>query len=133
MTSLRSLTVLLLLILSSPAFASSKSTYQVKDLTPTFWRFWDEARGKPEAEQLRLVRERLIAAHPDVYTAEVINLDTALPFDEALAKRWPRFMAFAGPHLDTARKLSASLREELPQYEARFRRTFPDLAYTGEV
>jgi len=130
---LRSLTVLLLLTLSVPAFASSKPTYQVKDLTPSFWRFWDEARGKPEAEQLRLLRERLIAAHPDVYTAEVINLDTSLPFDEALAKRWPRFMAFAGAHLETARKLSASLRKDLPQYEARFRRTFPDLAYTGEV
>ncbi len=131
----RSLTLGLLLFVSLPALATPQaaSTYTVKDLTPTFWRFWDEARGKPEAEQLRLLRERVIAAHPDVYTAEVLTLDTSRPFDEALARRWPRFLSFTGAHLDTARTLSASLKQDLPRYEARFRKTFPDLAYTGEV
>ena len=131
----RTLTLGLLLFVSLPALATPRpaSTYTVKDLTPTFWRFWDEARAKPEAEQLRLLRERVIAAHPDVYTAEVLTLDTSRPFDEALAKRWPRFLSFAGAHLDTARTLSASLKQDLPRYEARFRKTFPDLAYTGEV
>ncbi len=132
MTFLRTLTLGLLLF-SLPALATPKPTYTVKDLTPTFWRFWDEARGKPQAEQLRLLREHVVATHPDVYTAEVLTLDTTLPLDEALAQRWPRFLAFAGKHLDTARGLSASLKEELPRYEERFRRTFPDLAYTGEV
>ena len=131
----RTLTLGLLFFVSLPALATPRpaSTYTVKDLTPTFWRFWDEARAKPEVEQLRLLRERVIAAHPDVYTAEVLTLDTSRPFDEALAKRWPRFLSFAGPHLDTARTLSASLKQDLPRYEARFRKTFPDLAYTGEV
>jgi hypothetical protein len=131
----RTFTLGLLLFVSLPALATPKaaSTYTVKDLTPTFWRFWDEARGKPEAEQLRLLRERVIAAHPDVYTAEVLTLDTSRPFDEALARRWPRFLSFTGAHLDTARTLSASLKQDLPRYEARFRKTFPDLAYTGEV
>jgi hypothetical protein len=133
MLLLRTLTCGLLLLLSLPALATPKPTYTVRDLTPTFWRFWDEARGKPEAEQLRLLREHVVATHPDVYTAEVLNLDTTLPLDEALAQRWPRFLAFAGKHLDTARGLSASLKQDLPRYEARFRRTFPDLAYTGEV
>jgi len=133
MTFLRTLTLGLLLLFSLPALATPKPTYTVKDLTPTFWRFWDEARGKPQAEQLRLLREHVVATHPDVYTAEVLTLDTTLPLDEALAQRWPRFLAFAGKHLDTARGLSASLKEELPRYEDRFRRTFPDLAYTGEV
>ncbi len=133
MTFLRTLTLGLLLLFSLPALATPKPTYTVKDLTPTFWRFWDEARGKPQAEQLRLLREHVVATHPDVYTAEVLTLDTTLPLDEALAQRWPRFLAFAGKHLDTARGLSAALKEELPRYEERFRRTFPDLAYTGEV
>lgn len=60
-------------------------------------------------------------------------LDATRPLDETLAQRWPRYLSFAGKHLDTARTLSASLKRELPLFEARFRRTFPDLAYTGEV
>jgi hypothetical protein len=133
MTSPRPLALGLLLLFSLPVFATPKPTYTVKDLTPTFWRFWDEARDKPEAEQLRLLRERVVATHPDVYTAGVLNLDTTRPLDEALAQRWPRYLSFAGAHLDTARALSASLKRDMPRYEARFRRTFPDLAYTGEV
>jgi hypothetical protein len=129
----RTLTLGLLLLLSLPALATPKPTYTVKDLTPTFWRFWDKARGKPEAEQLRLLREHVVATHPDVYTAEVLTLDPSRPLDEELARRWPRFLSFAGKHLDSARTLSASLKKDLPHYEARFRRTFPDLAYTGEV
>lgn len=53
MNHLRGLTLISLLLLTLPALVAPKPFYTVKDLTPTFWRFWDKARDKPEAEQLR--------------------------------------------------------------------------------
>lgn len=126
----------LALVLSLPLAAHAaapRATYRVHDLTPTFWAYWDEARDLPAEEQVRLFEERVVARHPDVYTARVLGLDPDVPLRAALRERWPKFLAFVGAQLPLARKLSASVGHELPRYDARFREAFPDFAYTGDV
>lgn len=107
--------------------------YQVHDLTQTFWRFWDEAQGLPEVEQVRLLEEQVIAGHPDVYTANVLALAPEKPLRDELLRRWPRFLKFVGAHLPLARRLSDSIGRDLPRYDAGFRAAFPDFDYDGEV
>jgi hypothetical protein len=125
---------LLLCALPSAAWADAPPfSYRVVDAMPTFWRYWEKAHGLPEAEQVRLFHKQVVAAHPDLYTANVLGFDAQRPFDAELAKRYPKYFQWVSPHFDTMRRLSAELRLQLPSYEARFRRTFPDLRYTGEV
>ena len=128
--------LVLALVLALPCVAlaaAPEPAYRVLDLTPTFWRYWDEAQGKPGPEQVQLFRERVAAAHPDVYTPQVLGLDAEQPLDAELRKRWPLFLGFVGPQLPLARRLSASIGQELPRFDATFRRAFPDFAYDGEV
>jgi uncharacterized protein YijF (DUF1287 family) len=113
--------------------SATPATYQVHDDTQTFWRFWDHAKDLPEAAQLRLLQREVVQKRPDIYAASVIGLDPAKPYSSELAARWPKFLAFAGPSLPLARKLSSSIGRDLPKYDARFRKTFPDFAYTGDV
>lgn len=133
---LRSLLIPMVLGLGACAHAPTpapRPKYQVHDLTQTFWRYWDQAQGLPEAEQVRLFEEQVIAAHPDVYTAKVLSLDAEKPLREELLRRWPRFLKFVGERLPLARKLSESIGRDLPRYDARFRAAFPDFDYDGEV
>ena len=123
-----------LLALLVPRTAPARAPrYRVHDLTPTFWRYWDEAHALPAPEQLRLFQERVVAAHPHVYTPRVLSLDADRPLGEALAAHWPRFLGFVGPHLPLARELSARVGQDLPRYDSRFRKAFPDFAYAGDV
>jgi hypothetical protein len=105
----------------------------VHDLTPTFWRYWEQAERSPVEEQVRLFEQQVVAAHPDVYTAAVLGLPPEQPFHQALLERWPKFLAFAGPRLPLARKLSETIGRDLPRFDARFRAAFPDFAYSGDV
>ncbi|KFE58447.1 hypothetical protein [Hyalangium minutum] len=112
---------------------ASPSTYRVVDAMPTFWQYWEQAQGLEQAEQVRLFREQVVAAHPALYTAEVLGFDAKQPFEAELARRYPKYWQWVSPHFDTMRRLSEELRQKLPFYEARFRQTFPDLNYTGEI
>lgn len=112
---------------------AARASYQIRDLTPTFWRFWDEAALLTEAEQLQLLEAKVVRAHPEVYTARVLGLDMDKPLSAELADRWPKFLKFAGATLPLARTLSDSIGRDLPSYDASFRKAFPDFAYTGEV
>ncbi|MBF5042051.1 hypothetical protein FGE12_06565 [Aggregicoccus sp. 17bor-14] len=132
---MRASSLILIALLALPALAAAppKPGYRVHDFTPTFWRYWDEAKDKPQAEQVRLFEERVVRAHPEVYNATVLTLEKDKPLGPQLAERWPRAMAFVGPHLDVARMLSGRVGKDLPRYDARFRKAFPDFAYTGDV
>jgi hypothetical protein len=118
---------------SSDAPGKVTASYRVHDLTPTFWKYWDGAEKLPVEEQVRLFVEQVVAAHPDVYTPHVIGLKADEPMERALLRRWPRFLGFVGAQLPLARKLSSQIGRELPNYDARFRKAFPDFAYTGDV
>lgn len=117
----------------SVAEVHPKPTYTVRDLTPTFWRFWAEAQHQSEAEQVALFEAQVVRAHPEVYTAGVLGLNADKPLTDELKTRWPKFLAFAGAQLPLARELSKSIGVDLPRYDASFREAFPDFAYAGEV
>ena len=127
--------VLVLVLAALPALAAAphKPGYRVHDFTPTFWRYWDEAKDKTPEEQVRLFQQRVVQAHPEVYNATVLTLDKDKPLVEHYLQAWPKVMAFVGPHLDVARMLSTRVGKDLPRYDARFRKSFPDFAYTGDV
>src|SRR5687767_6870075 len=42
-------------------------SYRVHDLTPVFWRFWDQAAELPQADQVRLFQDQVVPAHLHVY------------------------------------------------------------------
>ena len=109
------------------------ATYQVIDLTPEFWTFWAAAQEKSLDVQKRLLKSMLVDRHPDVYAAHVLNLDTDIPFETALNERYERWLPLISPHIATMKKVSARIAADLPEYEASFRQTFPDMSYTGDV
>jgi hypothetical protein len=105
----------------------------VVDATPLYWAFEEKARGAPLEEQARLFRRMVVDARPELYTAEVLGFEESKPFDEQLAARYTRVAPMIAPLLPTMRRLSTDLVRDLPAHEASFRRTFPDLAYDGEI
>ena len=111
----------------------SDASYEVIDLMPAFWVFWSKASGLPVGEQQQLVRSMLVDRYPDVYAAEVINLDAEKPFGVALDERYERWLPLISPHIATMKEVSAEIAADLPRYESSFKAAFPDMQYGGKV
>jgi hypothetical protein len=112
-------TVLLALALSAAPDPPAPGPCAANDLMPTFWKYWDAAKGLPREEQVRLFEERVIGEHPAVYAGVFGDLDKQIPkvVGESLDKM---------PSVETdMRALSAKLSDELPKQIARFREAFP--------
>ncbi len=109
------------------------ASYEVIDLMPAFWDFWSKASELPVSEQQQLVRSMLVDRYPDVYTAEVINLDTEKPFEAALDERYERWLPLISSHIATMREVSAEIAADLPRFESSFKAVFPDMQYDGKV
>jgi len=107
--------------------------YRVINEMPRFWRFWKEAEALDPPQQARLFHETVVKEQPGLYAARVLGLDDRKPYEEMLVQRWKRVFPLVLPHFDTVRRLSEDLEQDLPRYDARFRRVFPDMAYTGDV
>jgi hypothetical protein len=117
----------------APAPAATPG-YTVINEMPRFWRFYDQAHDKDPDTQARLYLELVVAGAPELYSPYVLSLDKkGLSFEAALAERLVLVRERLVPHYDDVRKLSVQLERELPRYDARFRREFPDMAYTGKV
>ena len=113
---------------------AAKPGYSVINEMPRFWRYYEQAHDKDPATQARLYQELVVAGAPHLYSPYVLSLDTpGLSFEEALTRRLTMVKERLEPHYDNVRKLSATLEQDLPRYDARFRREFPDMAYTGKV
>ena len=108
-------------------------TYRVIDLMPAFWRFWAGAQRLPPERHAALLRQTLFIAHPEVYNATVLGLDSTKPLADELERRYARWLPRLQPHIERMRHVSQQIADDLPRYEATFRAAFPDLAYDGEV
>lgn len=117
----------------APVAAQSAASYRVIDITPDFWAFWSAAHGKPLEEQQRLLQTMLLERHPHIYTAHVLTLPDDEPLEEAMNARYERWLPRISPHIETMKKVSERIASDLPEYERSFRKTFPDMRYTGNV
>jgi hypothetical protein len=120
---------LLALALSTPAVPAARvmlaaapaptAPCAATDLMPTFWKYWDAAKGLPRDEQVRLFQERVMGAHAAIYGGVFEGMDKQIPkvVGESLDKM---------PSVEAGmRELSARLSDELPRQIARFREAFP--------
>lgn len=112
---------------------STPATYRTVNLMPEFWSFYDKARTLPVDAQGAVFARTVVKSHPEVYNHAVIGGDTSKPFEQMVADRYVKVQSLIGPRMDLMRAVSARIGQDLPRYEARFRKTFPDLAYKGEL
>jgi Predicted Zn-dependent protease (DUF2268) len=110
-----------------------QASYHVIDLMPAFWDFWAQAQSLPEEARPALFRKVVVSCAPQAYAAGVIGLAPDKPYETELARRYHRVQSLIGDRMDAMRRLSERIALDLRGYEATFRRTFPDLAYRGDI
>ncbi|MGY2134143.1 DUF2268 domain-containing putative Zn-dependent protease [Hymenobacter sp. HD11105] len=108
-------------------------SYTVIDLMPDFWKFWRQAQGKDEQTQIQLFKQLVSKPHPEVYNNDVLGGSPGKTFDEDLPQRYPKIQAMVQPKMAIVERLSRQIGKDLPRYESRFRKTFPDLNYNGRI
>ncbi len=129
---LRSVCLLYVFLLASGAAlcGADTATPHVIDVMPDFWRFWEEAQGKPVADQVKLFRETVVSKYPGLFGKGVIQLG-GVPDperDRALDERLAKYMAELPPQIPAMRKLSNQLGRSLQEYARGFQQEFPDYA-----
>lgn len=122
-------------VLGSPAKAPprGKESYTVVDAMPAFWDFWAQAKDLDEPAQVRLFQQLVVGRYPEVYNREVMGGPKNETFAEALPGRYHLMQGYVLPKMAIVKRLSRQIGKSLPRYEKRFRRTFPDLTYTGRI
>ena len=108
-------------------------SYRVVDLMPAFWDFWAQAQAVDESARPALFKQMVVSRAPQAYAPSIIGLAPDKPYDEELARRYHRVQAMVANRMDLMRRLSGRIARDLRGYEATFRRTFPDLAYRGDI
>ncbi len=101
------------------------SSLQVVDATAAYFAFWDRHADAPLDVQVERFVAEVVAAHPQLYTPEVLGLDEA-SFDDALATRLREVLPLTAARLDDVRATHAEVQSELAEYQASFTRAFPD-------
>ncbi|MGE0328631.1 MAG: hypothetical protein AB7S68_40325 [Polyangiaceae bacterium] len=107
------------------------SNYQVVDLMPEWWSYWEAAQSEPPARRVELFLEGMPKQHPAVFSANVLSKDPSVPFD--LNARVSEFLEGAEPLVPSMRAISRNIRRDLPDHQASFQRAFPDFAWDGTV
>jgi hypothetical protein len=115
--------------------APGLAAIQVIDATPPFWAFWDGAQGKPKEERAQRFLDTVVAAHPELYGAGVLQEDavTGTPRKDDAAKRISVYLEDVAPYIARMRALSASIDVHFHAYARDFSGTFPDFAPKSPV
>jgi len=131
------MTIVSLVLLAAAALAQAPAPtaekFEVIDTMPVYWQFWEVARDKPVAEQSELFQKMVAAKYPELYTVEVLNLDTDKSLHDALNTRYVGTYERNRPYVDAMRKVSSEMRAQLDGYLASFRKEFPDFDYRGRI
>ena len=102
--------------------AAAAASCRVIDATADFWPLVDRLAEATPAEQAAAFREDVIARFPELYTRDVLGTDDSRQLDkEAVAT-----LAAARRNRMHARQTERTLVREIPDYIARFRKSFPD-------
>ncbi|UYZ57660.1 DUF2268 domain-containing protein [Hymenobacter latericus] len=109
------------------------ATYQVINLMPAFEEFWQKARTQDEATQVKLFQQLLADRYPEVYNNSVLGGPADKTFADVLPMRYAKVQSMVLPKMDLVLRLSKQIGQDLPRYEASFRKTFPDLDYRGRL
>jgi len=107
----------------------------VLDTTPAFFRFWSAAAGKPEPERVRLFLDTVVAAHPELFTPDVLGKaavsgGAADTDPQAIVAAYLRDVA---PLVARMQVISDSIHRDLNDYARDFTKTFPDYAAVTPV
>jgi hypothetical protein len=108
---------------------------KVIDATPAFWTFWKAAAGKSDARRAQLFLERVVAPHPELFSAAVLGDSSALAGTEAKdpQRTAATYLQDVAPFVPAMRRLSTVLHSDLDRYARDFTATFPDFAPTTPV
>jgi len=134
----RAFPVALAVLFSAPAVAGAKPAapapgYRVVNLMPEYWAFHAKTKGlAPEAQAVLFTRE-IAHRHPDIYAPGVIGIADGKPVDAEITRRYKLISEMIGPQMDVMRKVSDRIASALKKYETTFRKSFPDLAYSGDI
>ena len=112
----------------------SNSSYEIIDLMPDFWHFYVASKDVDIKEQARLFKEMVAEKHTEIYATKVIWLDETKPYDEALMARYIAWSERSTvEQINIIKRMSDSIAKNMVEYEEKFRTTFPDFSYTGQV
>ncbi len=112
----------------------SNSTYGIIDLMPDFWLFYAASKDLDVQEQARLFKTMVAEKHAEVYAAKVIWLDETKPYDEAIMARYIAWSERSTTEqINIIKRMSDSIAKNMAEYEEKFRATFSDFSYSGQV
>lgn len=104
--------------------SDAASAYKTVDVMPDFWRFWEQAPGKPLPERVALFRQMVIQPHQALYDATVGTVD-----DQRLSE----YLGSIDKYVPALRRLSGQLVREVSTNYTGFKKIFPDMAWSGTV
>jgi len=108
---------------------------QVIDAMPAFWRFWGAAADKPEAVRVRMFRDTVVAAHPELFDTGVLGPGAiagpgAHADPDAIVGR---YLSDVTPFIPRMQRISETVRSHIGAYAADFSRQFPLFAPAAPV
>jgi hypothetical protein len=127
------------ILLSSTAIAAdvkpaaAAQGYRVINLMPDYWDFYEKTRHlapQAQAEQFNLM---IAKRYPDAYSTNVLSVPDGKPLDAEVVRRYALVQGMIGTKMDVMRSVSDRIGKDLQKYESTFRKSFPDLAYDGEI
>ncbi len=112
---------------------AGKRAYALVDATAEYFRFWDAHAGDPLTQQVEKFTEEVVAAHPELYSAELIGLGHEAPYDDALRQRLSWVLPQIAARLDDVRATHRQLGANLKNYAASFLSEFDDFRFDGRI
>ncbi len=116
--------------LQKPSVDEAAKSYQVVDVMPDFWRFWDKHRHDELDVQLAAFQIEVADQHPALFVEEVVD-GTRQGQDAAARTR--ALLQDLPEREKVMRRISDGVAKDLVQYDATFRNAFPDMDWTGTV
>lgn len=119
---------------AAPQTAAPKAPgYRVINLMPAYWDFHAKTKDLAPEAQAALFTRQIARRYPDVYAARVIGIPDGKEVEAEIARRYQLVSQMIGPQMDVMRNVSDRIAADLKKYETTFRKTFPDLAYSGDI
>lgn len=116
---------------SKPAAAAQG--YRVINLMPAYWDFYEKTHTLAPDAQAVLFNRMIAKRFPDAYSRNVLSMPEDKQLDAEVVRRYALVQGMIGTKMDVMRNVSDRIGKDLKTYESAFRKTFPDLAYNGDI